>query len=717
MAQEPARRGIEHHRRVAVRRLMVVGALFVVLCLAYVIKLGTLELRGEHIGAHPQDGTTTHTVTVSAVRGQIYDRNGKVLVANRYTYDLVIDYQRFPAEPTERNSALLQTLAVLGDLGEEAAFIDNAPPFEGSYPDLAYTAAATEPKTAANKALLRQIESSGLRNTYINKLRHDGMTRKEAEAAFDAAPLSYVTAPALADYFCKEYGLTEDTYTATQIHRLISVYWGMEVTGFSRVNDYVIASDVSMDVVTHAKEKGIPGVGFATKATRVYTYPGYASHILGQIGPIYAEDWEKYKDLGYSMNAMVGISGCEAAFESYLHGQDGVLVIVEDADGHVVDQYMSTEPVAGKDVYLTIDIDLQIAAEDGLAENVRYVQNGFGRKDCKAGALTAMDPATGEVLALASYPTYDLATFNADYNTLLTAEGTPLLNRALHGVYAPGSTFKPGMVAAAMSEGIVDAHTRLECAGTYTYYQSYQPDCWVYNSVTDNISQHGWITASQALEVSCNCYFYEAGRLLGIDRMNHYCRLYGLGEPTGIELGEAPGSLAGPDFRTLNYQMEWQPTDTIAAAIGQSDNAFTPLQLGVYMSTLYNRGTRYAAHLLSRVTDVTTGETVVSVIPEEVSSFDLKEGHLVEITEGMERVITSSSFLSGFMRHVPVTVAAKTGTAQVGGGQDDNGLFVCCAPSKNPDIVVTSVIEHAGGGSYAALAAARVLEAYYETEA
>ncbi len=719
MASEYRRRGASDmasrtpvdRGRMTVRRMVIIGVIFLVFCVVYLVKLGTLELNSEHIGGHPKDGTTQRTVVIAAVRGQIYDRNGKPLVTNAYSYDLVIDYSCFPSDPAERNRALLDAMTILGQLGEGGCFEDNDLPLEGSYPQLGYTAEAADPTTKAYKTLVAQIESSGLRLTFINKLRHDGMAGKEAEEAFDADPLAYVDAATLVDYFVKEYALSG--YTDIQTHRLLQIYWGMEVTGFSGVNDYVMASDVSMDVIVCVKEQGVPGAAMATRVSRVYTYPGYASHILGQTGPIYAEDWEAYKDLGYNMNALVGISGCEAAFESYLHGQDGTLVIVEDADGHVVDQYIDKEPIAGQDVYLTIDIDLQIAAEDGLAENVSYVRNVYGRNECEAGALTAVDPNTGEVLALASYPTYDLTTFNADYNSLLTATGTPLLNRAINGVYAPGSTFKPGMVAAALTEGIVTESTQLECAGVYTYYEGYQPDCWVYNSVSDSIDRHGWITASQALEVSCNCYFYEAGRLLGIDRMNEYCRYYGLGSATGIELGESLGSLAGPAYREETHQMAWKATDTIAAAIGQSDNAFTPLQIGVYMSTLMTGGTRYSAHLLSKVVDVATGATVLETTPEVVSEFTLKASYRDEIIDGMERVISSSSLLSSFMADVPVKVAGKTGTAQVGGGQDDNGLFTCAAPSQNPEIVVTSVIEHAGGGAYAGLAAARVLEAYY----
>jgi len=545
------------------------------------------------------------------------------------------------------------------------------------------------------------------------------MSTKAATAAFDADPLAYIDSAKLLNYFVEEYELLavdevtgERLYTDDEVNRLLHIYWGMEASGFSRANDYVMAVGISMNTVTCERELSLPGVGFSTTYQRVYRYPGYASHILGQTGPIYAEEWPEYKELGYNMNAIVGKSGCEAAFESYLHGQDGVKVIVEDAEGRVVNEYMKTEPVAGKDVYLTIDIDLQIAAEDGLRENVAYVQHNLGKEECKSGAISVMDPNTGEVLALASYPTYNLATFSEDYDSLQADEALPLYNRALLGLYAPGSTFKPAVTAAALMEGVVSVDTQIECTGVYTYYQSYQPKCWIYNSNSSE-RQHGWLTADDALRVSCNCYYYEAGRLLGIDRMNHYCTLFGLGQPTGIELGEATGSLAGPAWRQSNKQKDWMATDTIAAAIGQSDNAFTPLQLSAYLSTLVNGGTRYAAHLLMKAVDISEDAPIYTSAPEVLDAFVLGESYRQEILDGMEQVITSSASISNWMSRVPVTVAGKTGTAQLGGNQNDNGLFVCCAPSRSPEIVVTSVVEKSGGGSYAALAAARVLEAYY----
>ena len=707
-------------RNKRVVRLYALGAAFLLICLLYVIRLGALTLNKDNIRGHKQDGTTTRTEIVQAVRGEIYDRNGTPLVKNTYVYDLTLDFARMPADRISFDRAVLDALNIVQSRGEADRVCVNHWPFEGYYPDLVYSTAVTLADSADRAALCAVLESTGLRATAVKRIRYSqGVNSERAGAVFDEDPLQYVTAEQLVTYFVDKYELDAQSGGAAvfddiQIDRLLRVLWGMAETGFSRVNDYILASDVSMDTITAVREWGVPGSTFSLTAKREYVYPGYASHILGQTGPIYAEDWPKYRELGYNMNATVGISGCEAAFESLLHGQDGVRVIREDKDGRIVDEYWKTEPAAGQDIYLTIDIDVQIAAEKGLAENIAYVRSMYSRTDCKAGAAVALDPKTGDILAIASAPTYDLSTFGQDYTRLASDDALPLFNRALSGQYAPGSTFKPGVAIAAMTEGTITPDTLISCDGVYTYYKSYQPDCWVYNSTTGPIHEHGRITVREAVRVSCNCFFYETGRLLGITEMNRYCKLYGLGQPTGIELPEAEGILAGPEYRALSHGVEWQPTDTIAAAIGQSENAFTPLQIGVYYSTLTTGGTRYAAHLLSRVRDYSMRQDTEAVAPRVVDSMEIDPAYLGEVITGMEEVVSGTSAIYRYLDNVPVTVAGKTGTAQTGGKLTDNGLYACCAPSRDPDIVVVAVVERAGGGSYAAMTAGRILEAFYK---
>lgn len=715
------------NRRGRAVRLWGMGALFLIVCLIYIVRLGVLELSPANILGHKQDGTTRRTEVVQAVRGQIYDRNGVPLVINDYTYNLTLDYSQLPSDQAARNDAVLKAIHMLESCGEVGRFCTYDFPFDGYYPNLTYKETLKDPETKSHRTFLEVVNANGLRREAILRIKSEQhKNTSDAIDIYEASPTESITAERMVSYFVKEYALNakgEDgspLYSNADIDRLIRVLWGMEAVGFSRANDYVMAENVTMETITHEKELGIAGIGFSTEVRRVYCYPGYASHILGQTGPIYAEEWEAYKEQGYAMNAIVGKSGCEAAFEEYLHGQDGVKVVVEDDEGNIIEEYMKTEAVAGKDVYLTIDIHLQMAAEDALKENVAYIQRAHNRPDCEKGALVAMDPSSGAVLAIASYPTYDLSTYNRDYNDLAANEALPLLNRALSGLYAPGSTFKPGMVLAGLSEGVITADTQLMCAGTYTFYESYQPDCWIYNSPSSDTDQHGEIVATQALEKSCNCYFYELGRLLGINNMNLYCRMYGLGEATGIELGEQRGSLAGPDYRVDLHGLEWQPTDTIAAAIGQSDNAFTPLQLGVYTSTLVNGGTRYAAHLLHKVRDFSTRQDVVVTSPKVLSTLPMAEKDYCTVMQGMVDVVYGADRLgtsvTQYMKNVPVTVAGKTGTAQTGARSTENGLFICAAPAESPEIVVVSVIERAGGGSYSAMSAGEVLEAYYKNK-
>lgn len=708
-----------HNRKVA--RMAALGIIFSLCCLVYILRMGAFELNSDNIGGHKNDGTVARSVVVKAQRGQIYDREGRALVSNRYSYDLTFDYSVMPPENPERNEAILRTLGALKLFDGDAEPDAHSYPLVGSYPDLGYSVAVTDTSSREYKTLIYYFTESGLRSSVISRLRSNGMSRTEAAKAFDAAPLKYISADELVGFMVKEYGLlstdstsSERYYTDAAIDKLLLVRYGMVVTGFSRANDYTLVSSVDKDVLISVLEWGIDGVSYTVSSERVYEYPGYASHILGQTGPIYAEDWEYYNALGYNMNATVGISGCELAFEEYLRGSDGVKIVVEDKDGNIVDEYMKAEAHAGQDVYLTIDIDLQIAAEDGLRDNVDYVNANVFGTNSKAGALTAIDPDTGEVLALASYPTFDLSTLGADYNELAADSALPLLNRALQGTYAPGSTFKPCVAIAALSEGTVSATETIACLGVYTYYDSYQPHCWVYNSPTSSIRMHGNINVVHALEVSCNCYFYDVGRRLGIDKLNEYSRVFGLGGSTGIEIYEVTGSLAGPEYRDMYHLIEWQSTDTIAASIGQSDNSFTPLQLGTYISALANRGTRYYVHLLLKVLDFASGEDVYVSTPQVADRIDISEEVILPVIQGMEQVVETNSTVHRFMKDIPVTVAGKTGTAQVGGDEVDNGLFVCMAPSRDPQIVISSVIERCGSGSYAAMAASRVIEKYYE---
>ncbi len=680
-------------------RIFVLTGIFFLICLLYVVRLAGIVLTEE--APEMQDHTYTY-VTVKAARGQIYDRNGVPLVTNKYIYNLVLDDQTLPDKDYDRNKALLTLLYVFNNTDEAHKRVKDYYPFTGTYPNLTYAPEVAEDSTMRYR-LLRRIAQNEL---------EDGVkthTVTALEVYYAENPDAFLTEQELIEYFMKKYGLDQKSsgqivYTDAQIDALLRLYYDMECNNFGGLNQYTFAADLSLTLITKIEERGISGVSFSYAVQRQYEYPGYASHILGTIGQIYAEDWEYYKELGYNMNDYVGISGCEYAFEQYLRGIDGLKVLEFDADGNLVDEYYEKSPIAGNDVYLTIDINLQKAAEDGLAENIKYIRDRGYNKDCESGSLVAMHPDTGEVLAIASYPTFDLTTYNMDYNDLYADTAQPLLNRALQGLYAPGSTFKLGMVVAGMQENVVNASTTLYCDKKYTYYSGYQPEC---------TGRHGNINAANAICVSCNCYFYDLGRQLGITRMNQYCDFYGLGQKTGIELYEEVGILAGEAYREQNGLVTWQPGDTIAAAIGQSDNNFTPIQIASYVCTLLNGGTRYSSHLLHSVNTYFTNESVAKPEPQVLSRLEITQSALDTVMLGMKLMVEDSATVSNFMKNVPVTVGGKTGTAQLGGKLIDNALFVCAAPYNDPDIVISVVIEKGAGGSYSSLSAARVLEAYY----
>ena len=680
-------------------RIFILTGIFFLICFLYVMRLAGIVLTEE--APVVQDHTYTY-VTVKAARGQIYDRNGVPLVTNKYAYNLVIDDQALPDAHAARNKALLTLLSVFNNTDEAGKRVQTSYPFAGTYPNLTYLPEVYEDTTLRYR-LVRRIAA--------NEIEDDVKTHTVTalEAFYAENPDAFPGEQEIIDFFLKKYGMHEGNrdkiaYTDAQIDALLRLYYDMECSNFGGQNQYTLAADLSLATITKIEERGIAGASFTYSVQRQYEYPGYASHILGTIGQIYAEDWAHYKELGYNMNDYVGISGCEYAFEQYLRGIDGVKVLEFDAKGNLVDEYYKKTPVAGSDVYLTIDIGLQIAAEDGLAENVKYIRDRGYNKECQSGSLVAMHPTTGEVLAIASYPSFDLTTYNMDYSDLYADPAQPLYNRALQGLYAPGSTFKLGMVVAGMQEGVVDADTTLFCDKKYTYYSGYQPEC---------TGRHGYINAANAICVSCNCYFFDLGRQLGITRMNQYCDFYGLGQKTGIELYEEVGILAGESYREQNGLVTWQPGDTIAAAIGQSDNLFTPIQIASYVSTVLNGGTRYSAHLLHSVNTYFTGETVHQVAPTVLSDMNISDHTLQTVMQGMKLMVEDSATVSNFMRNVPVTVGGKTGTAQIGGKQIDNALFVCAAPYNDPEIVISVVIDKGAGGSYSSLSAARVLEAYY----
>lgn len=680
-------------------RLTLLSLLFVAICVSYLINLVKLQITGQDYYNIIHEETRTRYVTITAKRGEIYDRNGKALVINTAAYNISLEYGAMPRGKADFNAVILQTLAAIRDGGGAENITTPTFPFDGAYPTYQKNADFFASPTNQMKfaSLLRRLELD--EDTTEEELFHFLRLR----------------------YGIAAYNRYTDTYTENyaeaDAETLLRIRFDMEYMQFSRVEPYTLATDVSLPTLTYVKELSIGQVMITEEAARTYLYDGYASHILGHIGKIQEKDAEYYKELGYNGDAYVGITGMEKVCEAHLHGTDGTLQIIEDAYGNVISETVVKEPIAGNDVYLTIDIDLQIAAEDALADNITYIHQRaaledakFDGEDANSGAVVATDPNTGEILAIASYPTFKLSDYTKNYSAYAADPLKPLLNRATGGTYAPGSTFKPGVAAAALQEGVITAGTVIVDRGAY-HFGDYHPRCWIY---LRQGRTHGAQTVVEAIQNSCNYFFYEVGNRLGIETMNRYSRMLGLGEATGIEIGEKVGILAGPDYSESVGNI-WNPGNTLQAAIGQSDNMFSPLQLSMYTSTLINGGTRYRAHLLKEVRNFASGKAVEVVEPEIVDQVEFKSGILPTIKSAMKDVVESGSAARIFRRY-DIAVGGKTGTAQVGGERSDNALFIGFAPYDNPQIAVAVVVEQGANGTDAAYTARAVFDQYLKGE-
>lgn len=665
-----------HKRLSSKQKYTILSSIFIFICLIFIARLINLQFnpfKTAELRAESQ--YTVETKTIQALRGNICDRNGTVLVTSSYAYDIIFDYNSMPDDFVAFNTSILSVISILSETQNNEFRTADLFPFVGEYPNLSYNTEALTEGSSVNSALSKMLKDLKMENA---------------------------SATDLVNYFVKRWKLNstdengQAIFTNEQISALLRVRYDMLRTQFSSVAPYCIASGVDVELVAYVKELAIAGVSDRISSKRTYVYPGYASHILGRLGSITAETWEYYKALGYNMSDLVGIDGCEAEFEEYLRGKDGVLTIKRNAKGEIVEEKITVEPIAGKDVWLTIDIDTQIATEDALKQ---YMKD-FGKDK---GASVAIDPNTGDILAIASYPTYDLTTFNKEYNSLASNENLPLLNRACYAVYAPGSTFKVAVSLAGLEQHAISSSSRITCNHGYKHH-GINIDCSNHNDYSSSS-----LNVIEALTFSCNAFFIETGYdLLDIDTMTQYCVKLGLGQSTGIEIPELTGQIACPD----NAQ-SWGAYEEASSYIGQSIHQYSPLQITSYIATVANGGTRYSAHLLHSVREF-SGNVVASYEKQVLSTVDISASTLSTIKTGMRNMIDNSPTSTWNMytkNKIGVTVCGKSGTAQIGGGQQ-NCWFTAFAPMNNPQIVVTSIIENGSSGASVSAIDAAVIAAY-----
>lgn len=611
------------------------------------------------------------TVTVDAIRGEILDRNGYPLVTNKQVNKIVFNYDYFPTSYSERNVIILELIRLF-DIN----------------------------KVEWNDRLPIEIENGTL---VFSKDVENEVSYLKSEAFLDLN--YYATVENCFNALVEKYELSE--LTLTQARDVASVYYSMVKDGFNTGRNYEFASDVSSGLVSAIKEKSdsFPGVELQITSERDYTDGTIAPHILGRVGAISEAEYEEYEDLGYVITDNIGKSGIELELEDQLRGVKGEKVITTDASGNRSEVY-TVEPQQGNTVILTIDYGLQKVAQDALAAGVAELQTETSREYPMSGAVVVMDTKNNECLAVASYPTFNNATYAKDFEKLNSDAATPLWNRALRSTYTPGSTIKPAVSMAGLEEGIITSDTLITCNGTYTYYEDYQPGC---------TGQHGSLDVIYALYNSCNIFFYETSRLLGIEKLNSYFKMFGFGEETGIELYESTGTVDSVAVRTSKGEL-WTPGLTIQAGIGHGDNQFTPIQLCSYVSTIANKGVRYKASIVKGVKTADLSQTISETSSQVLSKANFSEKNWNLVHEGMLLVGTES--YADFY-NVPVKVAAKTGTTTieklVNGKYIEtyNGLILTFAPYENPEIAICVVVEGAGSGGSTAPIASAIMEYYF----
>lgn len=697
-------------RKEGVLRYLILAMLFLSVIGFYTVRLVTMQLT-------PPEGTTVtiggervavtrRTVSIKARRGSILDTNGVPLVQDVMRHQLELDAASFPTDDAAANALLYTLLTLLDESGD--AIRTSSLPITWGYADDRYLY-FLKPETVSSAARARFEE-------YLTTIGLDGT---ESLAAGDVLDAMYSRYHLYEEAETEVIGAPETEaqktllYDSHMAYRIACIRYDLEVLTFDAATPYRLADDTDLSLITPIREQNLRGVTFRVQTDREYCYPGYASHILGRTGPIQASKVDYYTALGYPLDAVVGIDGIEGAMEEALRGTDGTMLIEEDAQGSILRQTVLKEAIPGKDVYLTVDINLQIKAEQALEDNIAYIVESAlssgeedSGEDANAGALVVMDPDNGAILASASYPTFDLTAY--DYTALSADPLLPLYNRALMGTYAPGSVFKVGVAAAAMEDGIIEPDTKIDTKGVYTYYDDYQPRCWLF---TRTGLSHGPINVTEALRDSCNYFFFDVGRQLGISKLSSFMSSLGLGQKTGVELPEAAGILSSKAY-TDSRGLPWVGADTLQTSIGQGYNAYTPMQLAVYLSTLVNGGTRYQAHYVKGIAEHDNPKPRFSLVGTVLDKIALDEETHATLIDAMREVAENGSATRVF-RGYGVSVGAKTGTAEVGDGGSPNAVFAGFAPLNNPQLLAISIIENGASGTSAGLCVRDVFDEWF----
>ena len=688
------------------RYLFRLRALFGIFCLCLVLFVFVLydaQVLGYETYYRQSSSRIAVTETVEASRGIITDRNGKVLVSNRQIYTITFDPDELE-EGEDENDAILRLIQLCEEQG--VAWTDNLP-ITSTAPYTYTTSTAGGTQRSRFQAFLSQLGWS------TKDLTEESPNPSLTAQAMEDAGLSHanVSAQELLEML-RDYYEIDPSLPLSEARKIIGVRYELSLRNLSNyyVAPYVFSEDVDAELIALLNDGQYAGVVVGTESVREYN-TDYAAHLIGVIGSLDESDQDAFLALGYAQDDLVGKFGAELAFESYLRGTDGTRTITTNEDGKITGEVYTKEPQPGGTVALTIDIDLQEAVENALAATIQRMieEDGY---TARSGAAAVIQVGTGDLLAAASYPTYSLAAYRQNYNDIANQEGNPLFNRALSGQYPPGSTFKMITAVAGLETGSITPTTRITDRGVYRLYEyaGYTPACWIYRSYG---TTHGTINVSQAIAQSCNYFFYEVGRLTGIEAINEYGAAFGIGQSTGIELPERTGILDGPEYRDSVGQL-YVGGDLLQISIGQGATLATPVQLANYVATLVGGGDRYSVHLLKDVKTYDGSATIYTYEPEVLSTVEMSASTLEAVKEGMGYLV-SDGMVSSYFRSCIVSAGAKTGSAQTG-NSTDNGVFVCFAPFDDPEIAVALAVERGGSGSALASTAVEILNAYFDQE-
>lgn len=676
----------QEERKTAIRRMRVLVAAACILMLLYGLRLIFLQLVNGDDFKSQATNTTDYKFTVTAARGDIVDSRGERIATSVTGYNVVLNKLLMGDEDLDGMlQKIVELLRANGESWNDTLLI--------SQPDAAgnYTFTAEAGSTRDQKALAAMKDNLGLQQ--------------------------YATANDVMEKLVEDYDLA--SFPLSWQRTLGGIHYEMQLQAFSNVNNFIMAENVSEATVATIKEHSLslPGVEIVETSTRSYEQSTVLPHVLGRVGKITAEKWKvtdengqttyPLREKGYNMNDIIGISGLESAYEDELRGKDGVETITRNSDGVIVDTALTTVPEPGHTVQLTIDSRFQKAVDKALAENIDMINRVYntGSMKAAAGAAVVLDVKDGSVLAASNYPSFDQNLYATQYSEYSADESLPLFNRALQGLYTPGSTFKPAVAIAALDTGLINRYSTVNCTRVYTYYKDYRPKC------TQHGHGNGPIDVVNAIKWSCNIFFYDVGRRLTSDVYDAYAYKLGLGQRTGVEVSEATGHL------TTKNDSNYMESLDVQAAIGQGNTVVTPIQLATYAATLANNGTRYRTHFVKAILDSNTGEVLQETQPEVMDVIEDKGETFDLIQQGMIGVSQTISALANY----PYTIACKTGTPQRSEGYYSgssyrhytNTTMIAYGPTEDAQIAIGIVVEYGGGGARAGNLMADIFNAYF----